>query len=263
MLDYQPVTFSKIKSELIAFFADLTIACTTFAGEFYRFLQLILFIMKKTVIALMCMILTTGAAMAQKTFTLGPKVGVDYTHFWGKETLHGGQLNYQAGLFMEYRFNNKFSIAPEIVFAAQGGKNDGFVGFDPEHPYTPYGTPYGEDFVDADYIYNMNYINIPVMLKYYVTSKLSIDFGPQLGFNVYHKCTIKGTNTDYKETVSLKDSAKSVDFGLGLGVTYNITENVLVQARYTLGLTDAIENKVEWGEKGKNGNAQIAIGFRF
>lgn len=219
--------------------------------------------MKKTTIALMCMILTAGAAMAQKAFTFGPKISVDYTHFWGKETMHGGQLNYQAGLFMEYRFNDKFSIAPEIVFAAQGGKNDGIVGFDPQHPYSSYVTPYGEGLVNADYIYNMNYINIPVMLKYYVTPKWSIDFGLQLGLNVYHKCTIKGTNTDYKETVDLKDSAKSVDFGLGLGVTYNITENVFVQARYTLGLTDAIENKVEWGEKAKNGNAQIAIGFRF
>ena len=219
--------------------------------------------MKKTIFALACMILTTGAAMAQKTFTFGPKIGVDYTHFWGKDCLHGGQLNYQAGMFMEYRFHDKFSIAPEIVFAAQGGKNDGIAGFDPQHPYTPYGTSPGEGLVYADYIYNMNYINIPFMLKYYITPKLSIDFGPQFGLNVYHKCTIKGTKTDYKETVNLKDYTESVDFGLGIGATYNLSENVFVQVRYTLGLTNAIENKAESGTKAKNGNAQIAIGFRF
>ena len=258
MPDYQPVTFSKIKSELIAFFADLTIACTTFAGEFYRFLQLILFIMKKTVIALMCMILTTGATMAQKTFTLGPKVGVDYTHFWGKETLHGGQLNYQAGLFLEYRFNNKFSIAPEIVFAAQGGKNDGFVGFDPEHPYTPYGTPYGEDFVDADYIYNMNYINIPVMFKYYLTSSLSIDLGPQFGFKVYDKYTDKWEEGGKEMIEKHNMGHRSFDFGLGLGATYNFTERFFVQARYTLGLIP-----ISKGGGAKNGNAQLSIGYRF
>ena len=158
--------------------------------------------MKKTIIALLCLILTTGAAMAQKTFTFGPKIGVDYTHFWGKDCLHGGQLNYQAGLFMEYRFSDKFSLAPEIVFAAQGGKNKGVV-INPEN-MPPYGTaPYGSEFKYADYIYNLNYINVPVMLKYYVTPALSIDFGPQLGINVYHKCTIKGKgdNKDFKETV--------------------------------------------------------------
>lgn len=226
--------------------------------------------MKKTMIALMCMLMTTGTAMAQKTFTFGPKIGVDYTHYWGKDALHGGQLNYQAGLFMEYRFNSKFAIAPEVVFAAQGGKNAGIVGYDYLHGgLYPYQHPYGpgsygdEGYVEADYIDHMNYINIPVMLKYYVTPKLSIDFGPQLGINVYHKCTVKGTNTDYKETVSLKDNTKSVDFGLGLGLTYNITENVFVQARYTLGLTYAYENKEPWGLKNKNGNAQVAIGFRF
>ena len=38
--------------------------------------------MKKIAVALMCMIMATGAAMAQKQFTFGPKIGVDYTHFW-------------------------------------------------------------------------------------------------------------------------------------------------------------------------------------
>ena len=200
--------------------------------------------MKKTIIALMCLILTTGAAMAQKTFTFGPKIGVDYTHFWGKDCLHGGQINYQAGMFMEYRFSNKFSLAPEIVFAAQGGKNNGVV-INPEN-MPPYGTaPYGSDFNYADYTYNQNYINVPVMLKYYVTPALSIDFGPQLGINVYHKCTING-----------KEGNKD-----------NITENVFVQGRYTMGMTNVFDYKEGDGfgtpAKPKNGNAQVAIGFRF
>ena len=40
--------------------------------------------MKKTFITLVCMFLASGAAMAQKAFTFGPKVGIDYTHQWGK-----------------------------------------------------------------------------------------------------------------------------------------------------------------------------------
>ena len=118
--------------------------------------------MKKIAIALMCMIVATGAAMAQKTFTFGPKVGVDYTHMWGEDVEHGGQINYQAGVFMEYRFNDKFSIAPEVVFAAQGGKFD---------------------WIDSEAIKvttteNLNYVNIPVMLikSIYRTSLLEIAF---------------------------------------------------------------------------------------
>ena len=197
--------------------------------------------MKKLTIAFLCMILATGAAIAQKTFTFGPKIGVDYTHYWGKYHMHGGQLNYQAGLFMEYRFNNKFSIAPEVVFAAQGAKRDGVELISPT------------EYFDVVYADNL------------VCPSLSIDFGPQLGINVYHKCTVKGKDghKDYKKTYDT--DAQSVDFGIGLGLTYNITKDVFVQGRYTMGLTDAYEKFLgaTYPINSKNGNAQIAIGYRF
>ena len=206
--------------------------------------------MKKITIALVCMLLTAGAAMAQKQFTFGPKIGVDYTHFWGKNVYHGGQLNYQAGVFMEYRFTNRFSIAPEVVFAAQGGKYD-------VKDYND-----GDGYFDAKFTENVNYINIPVMFKYYVTPALSIDLGPQLGINVYSKYTVesKDKNLNINETLDQKDDTKTIDVGVGLGLTYNITNDVFVQGRYTLGLTDVFDKS--W-DTGKNGNAQIAIGYRF
>lgn len=210
--------------------------------------------MKKIAIALMCTILATGAAMAQKQFTFGPKIGVDYTHYWGEDVEHGGQLNYQAGLFMEYRFTNKFSIAPEVVFAAQGGK----------YEITKLGATYKE----TDHI---NYINVPVMLKYYVCPEVSIDFGPQVGFNVYSKNTseVKAGGEGGKITTDLKDYTNSVDFGVGLGLTYNIAKDVFVQGRYTMSLTKVYDSKNNFVldflgfDKPKHGNAQIAIGYRF
>lgn len=199
--------------------------------------------MKKIAIALMCTILATGAAMAQKQFTFGPKFGVDYTHYWGKNVEHGGQFNYQAGLFMEYRFTDQFAIAPEVVFAAQGGKYDTNI--------------LGVEFKETDHV---NYINVPVMMKFYVIPDLSIDFGPQVGFNVYSKNTseAKVGSESGKKTTDMKDFTNSVDFGLGLGLTYNIARDVFIQGRYTMGLT-----KVFDGQDAKNGNAQIAIGYRF
>ena len=184
--------------------------------------------MKKIVIAFMCVLLTAGAAMAQKRFTFGPKIGVDLTHFWGENVDHGIIFGYQAGLFAEYRATDLIGIAPEVVFAAQGGKS-------------------------GDNTIHVNYVNIPVMLKLYVVPAFSIDLGPQLGINVYSKYTPKGGSA-----VDI-NYAKDIDFGVGLGATYNIASDVFVQARYTLGVTNAF--KV--GHKQKNGNAQIAIGYRF
>ncbi len=201
--------------------------------------------MKKLSILFISMVLATGAAFAQKQFTFGPKFGMDLTNFWGKDLPHGMQFNYQAGAFMEYRFNNKFSIAPEVVFAAQGGKMDAAYFYD--------------GISNADIMFNFNYINIPIMLKLYASPKFSIDFGPQVGFNVYHKATVKakadGASASYTDDI---EGVKSVDFGLGLGATYNITNDVFVQGRYTMGLTKVFEEGDVY-----NGNIQLAVGYRF
>ncbi len=192
--------------------------------------------------AIVCM-----SASAQVQF--GAKVGFDMTHFWGEDAPSGWQPNYQVGLMMEYKFNPKFAIAPEVVFAAQGGKETDKVDVE-EVP----------GIVEAKGTFHTNYINVPLMLKFYATPAFSIDFGPQVGFNVYSKMTASGKagNIEAKETVDLKDMTNTVDFGLGLGATYNLTNNAFVQARYNLGLTKVFEDS-----QVKNGNLQIAFGMKF
>ena len=207
-----------------------------------RFL-IIQFFMKKLFVLIAAAIVCMSAS-AQVQF--GAKVGVDATNFWGKDTPHGMQLNYQAGLVMEYKFSPKFAIAPEVVFAAQGGKDNAYL------------LEVGDMTIKKDMTYHTNYINVPVMLKYYATPNFSIDFGPQVGFNVYSKYSLDDVD-DFK-AVDLKDMTNTVDFGLGLGGTYNLTDNAFVQARYTLGLTKVFD--VE-NSKGKNGNIQVAFGMKF
>lgn len=182
------------------------------------------------------------SAMAQVQF--GAKVGFDMTNFWGEDVEHGMKPSYQAGLVMEYKFSPKFAIAPEVVFASQGGK---FKAIEMNL--------FGLD-VSKNVTFNTNYINVPVMLKYYVSPAFSIDFGPQVGFNVYSKISVEG----YDKAYDLKDNTKGVDFGLGLGGTYNLTENAFVQARYTMGMTKVFDGDYN---KEKNGNIQIAFGMKF
>ena len=192
--------------------------------------------------AIVCM-----SASAQVQF--GAKVGFDLTHFWGEDAPHGIQPNYQVGLMMEYKFNPHFAIAPEVVFAAQGGKasgdDDDVIGN-----------------INVKGTFHTNYINVPLMLKFYATPDFSIDLGPQVGFNVYSKVTASGKvgNIEAKESMDLKDNTKTVDFGVGLGATYNLTNNAFVQARYTLGLTNVFDVP---DSHEKNGNIQLAFGMKF
>ena len=192
--------------------------------------------MKKALVliaaAIVCM-----SACAQVQF--GAKVGVDATHFWGKDTEHGMKIGYQFGALMEYKFNPHFAIAPEVVFASQGGK---FKIYEAENK-------------KADNTFTTNYINVPVMFKWYATPNFSIDLGPQVGFNVYSKYKVGDLDAE-----DIKDMTKSVDFGVGLGGTYNLTDNALIQARYTMGLTDAFKGELN---EAKNGNIQLAFGMKF
>ena len=204
--------------------------------------------------AIVCM-----SASAQVQF--GAKVGFDMTNFWGKDIDHGMKPGYQAGLMMEYKFSPRFGIAPEVVFASQGGKTKALAIDLSGH---------GIDIGSTDIKFTSNYINVPVMLKFYATPDFSIDFGPQVGFNVYNKFKADG----YDKPIDMKDYTNTVDFGLGLGGTYNITDNAFVQARYTLGLTkvfkdydnDFVEDYLEGllgDNSAKNGNIQIAFGMKF
>ena len=194
----------------------------------------------KKVFVLIAAAIVCMSAIAQVQF--GAKVGVDATNFWGKDINHGMQLNYQAGLMMEYKFTPKFAIAPEVVFAAQGGK------FDAVDYHL------GDINVNGTTITcHTNYINVPVMLKFYTSPNFSIDFGPQVGFNVYSKYTVG----DF-DAIDVKDNTESVDFGVGVGGTYNLTDKAFVQARYTMGMTNVYK-----GDDSKNGNIQLAFGMKF
>ena len=201
--------------------------------------------MKKIFALIAAALVCAGSATAANP-TFGIKAGFDMTNFWGKDLPHGMKPGYQAGAFLEYRFaNSPIAIAPEIVFAAQGGKFN-------------VGEETGLDFAkNADVTYNTNYINIPVMLKFYATPSFSIDFGPQLGINVYSKAT--ATAGDASVTADFSDGTNSVDFALGLGGTYNITSNAFLQARYTMGMTHVFKQGID----ANNGNIQIAFGYRF
>ena len=202
----------------------------------------------KKLMSLLLAMLACMSASAQVKF--GAKVGLDLTNFLGKVCGHQMVLNYQAGLLMEYKFHPHFGISPEVVFAAQGGQEK-----------ADDGSEMG-GFIRSDKHYHTNYINVPVMLKYYPAQDFSIDFGPQVGFNVYSKYTL-----GKHEATNYKDMTKPIDFGLGLGCTYDLDKNAFIQLRYTMGLTKVFNvmhgTAYSIDNYRKNGNIQLAFGMKF
>ncbi len=133
-----------------------------------------LMIMKKALFALISVLAVTFSAQAQ--FGFGAKGGLSLTNLIGGGAPHDVMFNYHVGAFVEYRFSNHLAISPEVLFSAQGGS----------HKLS--------DFQIGDIItestkqkWTTNYVTVPVMLKLYATDRLSIDLGPQFGFNVTSK----------------------------------------------------------------------------
>ena len=92
----------------------------------------------------------------------------------------------------------------------------------------------------------LNYLRIPIMAKYYVADGFSLQAGPELAFKA-------GGD-------AIKDSVKSLDYGLGLGAGYELPSGLMFDARYNLGL-----NNIDNTGAGtlKNVSFQIGLGYRF
>lgn len=213
--------------------------------------------MKKALFALISVLAVTFSAQAQ--FGFGAKGGLSLTNLIGGGAPHDVMFNYHVGAFVEYRFSNHLAISPEVLFSAQGGS----------HKLS--------DIQIGDIItestkqkWTTNYVTVPVMLKLYATDRLSIDLGPQFGFNVTSKGKTQSDNFE-ANSVDIKDFTETFELSAGLGITYYITHSIFIQGRYTIGLTKTYDSGVlkdtellkdAFLKNARNGVGQISIGIK-
>lgn len=191
--------------------------------------------MKRIILAAMA-VMVFGFANAQKT-RFGVKGGLNLTTFAGGNYYDAKSLvGFQVGGFAEIKIIERLSIQPEVLFSTQGAKLDAGSG---------------------DFDSKLNYINIPVLAKFYITKQFTVEAGPQLGFLV----SAKSNGND------AKDAYKSVDTGFNFGVGYNFTENVSVGLRYTVGLANIGDYEVDdfdqYYDSPKNSVLALTLAYKF
>ena len=182
------------------------------------------------------------------------------------------KIGAHLGGFVEIKLAEKFALQPELLFSMQGAKyeeadfNDG-AGVSSSYEST----------------INLNYINVPVMVKFYPIPKLFIEAGPQVGFLISAKTKFEESGTDFDEdgnpysyneskSIDSKDYFKSIDFGMNIGVGYEFTEMIFANLRYNIGLSDISEapDNVDFdfgllGDvfKTRNNVLSASVGFKF
>uniref|UniRef100_UPI00404928FC porin family protein n=1 Tax=Flavobacterium sp. TaxID=239 RepID=UPI00404928FC len=154
------------------------------------------------------------------------------------------RVGYAVGVFAEFELTEKLSIQPEILYSAQGSKSDfSLSGF------------------NFDVTMKLAYINLPVMFKYKVADKFSLEAGPYVGFLTSAKLELENSTLG-SETEDIKELFKSTDFGLGLGMNYDFTDKIFANFRYSAGLVQIGDADGDANDI-KNSNFQLGLGFRF
>jgi len=166
--------------------------------------------MKKTIIAL-SLIIVTGLTVNAQQAAFGIKGGLNVSDLSGdNSSAFSSKVSFHVGGLAHIHLSRYFALQPEVVYSEQGAKiSDG-----------------------TDIKYNVNYINIPVLLQYMVDHGLRIETGPQLGLLTSAKAKSGGTSTD------IKSSLNSADFSWALGLGYITLAKVGFDARYNFGISD-------------------------
>lgn len=170
---------------------------------------------------------------------LGAKGGVNFSNITNSDM--DSKTGFHVGLLAEMFLNEQFSLQPEILYSTQGAELMG------DHLSTKY---------------NLEYVSVPVMAKYYIADGLNLQVGPQFSFlsKAETKGEIEGLGSG---TINVKDNTESFDFGVNFGLGYEFAAGVFVDARYNLGLSKINKQSLPNVEDGKNSVFQVSLGYKF
>ncbi len=133
-----------------------------------------------------------------------------------------------GGLYWDWKFSEKFSLMSNILYSQRGekGKNN---------------------LSDL----KLDYINMPMVIKY----SLSDNFGISTGINWDSLISVDGDGVD-------KDDFKKSDWGIPIGISYDICSNLQLGAMYNIGLTNTTKNNTG-DDNLKNNWGSISIAYLF
>ncbi len=174
----------------------------------------------------------------------GIKAGPTFATITGDDT---DNLDAKVGVFFgglaEIEVVDMFSIQPELLFSSQGTKYSDSDGFDGK--------------------FKLNYLNLPVMAKVYVSDGFFLEAGPQLGYLLTAKDEYESPGLSGEDDLKDEGLIKDIDVGGNVGLGYQLDSGLNFGARYNFGLTNINDfgDSVDFSQK--NSVISLLVGFRF
>ncbi|GAA4808837.1 porin family protein [Litoribaculum gwangyangense] len=126
--------------------------------------------------------------------------------------------SFYFGVFANIGLSKTISVVPELQFSAEGANDENL---------------------------HLDYIQMPIFLRFRLSEKFHAGLGPQVGLKV-HK---------------YEDGIANMAYSALAGVEYKINYAIFVDARYTYGIRNIFDDKL--GITARNTNIQLGIGYKF
>ena len=198
--------------------------------------------MRRFTLLLLCTVIGT-TALAQSRFGYGPKVAlnlssVNLDDFKAVSVDNKMRVGVAFGGFATYWINDWLELQTEVMYSIQGAKL--------KFP-TDAGKESGKLIA--------NYINVPMLAKFYPFEGMHLHAGPEVSFLVRKKLERGDTKLD-------ADFHK-VDLSIAVGAGYEFDFGLTLDLRYNIGMVDILKRVDGEKVRSKNGVIQLGVGWRF
>lgn len=173
---------------------------------------------------------------AQEFFNLGAKAGVNFASLVGDVEDAKMRTSFHIGLVAEIPLSESFYFGPEVLYSSQGSK-------------------FSDEGMDG--AIKLDYVQIPLMARYYVSEGFNMEAGPQIGFLTSSEIEVEDVGVDAKDFMS------GFDYGLNFGLGYKLPAGIFLQGRYNLGLANVFDSDEFEDDEGKNSVIQLSVGYMF
>ncbi len=185
--------------------------------------------------AFLLLLLTVQSVSAQQRWSIGPRVGANISNQMG-DLPAGADVKWLAGWsaggFIMYSDINHFGISGDVLYSQKGVRLENI--------------PPASGTARASYTTRLNYLEVPILARYFLT--LSGNFrpnffiGPSVAFKLNAKRKDRSVGNTEQPDEDITDLYRPVDLGLTGGIALNFEiakgKRVLLDARYTYGLAD-------------------------
>ena len=153
---------------------------------------------------------------------------------------------FHLGFVVEFMVSDKFALQSEILYSAQGSD---YTGFD-----------LAEFGREGRGTYKLDYLNLPILAKFYLAKGFSLEVGPQIGL-------LLSANQEYEEVDEeprkIKEGIEEVEIGVLGGVNYKLKGGLNFGGRYIFGFTKFTDRVLNFEFEHNQGVVQVYLGYFF